>query len=213
MLAPSAGAANLATPIKAVFLKESSRPDYTMVAGQLLFFENTDPFLSHGISGGLTTAIADPGKDRMVRGSPYLGPGVYPFFDPLHPEMQAKLTVTPGVAPPPDVTAPSSKFKLLHTSAKKLQSKGRLRMRLTPSEAVDTDITVKIDGEKSSTTAAFADPVTKVIVFQLTPKQIAEAVPGARVIVKGRITDVMGQTSKLRERRTLGSGGGKKKKK
>jgi hypothetical protein len=212
--APAAKAANVAGPIRAVFLKEFSRTEYFMVQGQLLIFQNSDPFLAHGIGGALLASTAAPGKDRLVRNSPYLGPGSYGFFDPLYPEMRSTLTVLPGTPLPPDTTAPTAKFKMLKVSPRKLASTGRVRVRMTPSEAVDVDLSLRIGKKKvAATTAAFADPVTRTISMLIAESDRDRLAKADEIAVKGRITDVTGKVAKVRADRKLGKKKGKKRKK
>jgi hypothetical protein len=210
--ASAARAANLAPPVRAVFLKEFSRPEYTMVKGQLLIFENDDPFLQHGLGGSITALIADPGKTRLVRNSPYFSPGTYGFFDPLHPEMRATLTVTAGTSPPPDTVPPTAKIKVLPVAPAKFAATGRVRVRVTPSEAADVDLSVVLGKKKlASSSAAYADPVSRVVLIEVPPPARKLVAAQHRVSVQGRVVDVTGKAAKLHARRNLA--GGKKRKK
>jgi hypothetical protein len=212
--ASAAQAANLAPPVRAVFLKEFSRPDYTMAQGQLLIFENDDPFLQHGLGGSISAFTADPGKVRLVRDSPYLAPGPYGFLDPLHPEMQATLTVTAGTSPPPDTTPPTARLKVLSVAPGKFAATGRVRVRVTPSEAADVDLSVVL-GKKNlaSSSAAYADPVSRVILLEVPPHARKLVAAQHRVSVQGRVVDVTGKAAKLHAKRNLPGGGRKAKKK
>jgi hypothetical protein len=211
MGASAARAANLAQPVRAVFLKEFSRPDYTMARGQLLIFENEDPFLQHGLGGSLAAFVADPGKTRLVRNSPYFNPGTYAFIDSLHPEMQATLTVTAGTSPPPDTQPPTAKIKVLPAAPAKFASTGRVRVRVTPSEAADVDLSVVLGKKKvASSSAAYADPVSRVILIEV-PRPARKLVAARhRVSVQGRVVDVTGKAAKLHAKRNLAGGSRKK---
>ncbi len=208
LTAPAAQAANVGAPIRAVFLKEFSKTSYSMNRGQLLFFENDDPFLVHGLGGSLIASNADPGKTRLVRNSPYLPPGTYPFCDPLHLEMVSMLTIVDsGVPPAPDVTPPSAKVKALPAPARKVAAGGAIRIRVTPSEAVDADVNLFIGKTKIATnSAAFADPIARVISLVAAPSAKKLARPGAVVTARVKLTDVTGKPASKRITFKLGAG-------
>src|SRR5882757_2525539 len=132
---PAGSSATVASPVRAVFLKEFSKSNYTMDQGQILVFENDDPFLIHGLlgSGGLLAPAVSPGQTRLVRNAPFLGPGTYFFHDPAHPEMGSSLTITSaGARLPADTVRPTAGIKVL-TRAKKAARSGKIKVRVTPS--------------------------------------------------------------------------------
>jgi hypothetical protein len=211
LAAPARAAATVASPIRAVFLKEFSKSSYQMDRGQILVFENDDPFLVHGIAGSLLADPVAPGGSRLVRNSPYLSQGSYFIYDPLHPEMISNLTVLAGGTPaPPDTALPSGGVKVLPARAAKIAKRGVLSVRVSPSEPIDATLKVSIGGTKAgSVTQALPDALPRVLSVPLTPQAIKLARPGAAVSVRARLVDVTGKFAKKRAGRRLS--GGKKK--
>lgn len=209
---PVAAGAAVASPIRAVFLKEFSKPTYQMDRGQLLVLANDDPFLTHSLAGSLVTAPALPGRTRLVRNSPYLAPGVYPFHDPGYPEMASSLTVTAnGTSPPPDTTPPSGKVKVVSAPAGKVAKSGKLRVRVRASEAVDVGLSLFIGKTKlASGGGAFTAASSGVLVILIPEQARKQLRSGTVVTVRAKLTDV---TGKRANERATGRLGGKPKKK
>ncbi|MFN2612426.1 MAG: hypothetical protein ABR536_03535 [Solirubrobacterales bacterium] len=209
---PGAAGASVASPIRAVFLKEFSKPSYQMSRGQLLVFENDDPFLIHGLGGALVAARALPGETRLVRNSPYLAPGNYPFNDPFHPEMASVLTVTAGgTPPPPDVAAPAGPVRLLATTARRVAKTGQVRVRVIPSEAVDVDLNLFVGKTKlASGSGTLTDAVPGVLAVSLPPPARKQVHPGTVLSLRAKLIDVTGKLTKKRTARRVGGGGGGK---
>jgi hypothetical protein len=207
---PGAAGATVASPIRAVFLKEFSKPTYQMDRGQLLVLANDDPFLTHSLAGSLVTAPALPGRTRLVRDSPYLAPGVYPFHDPAYPEMAATLTVTAnGSSPPPDTTPPSGKVKVVSAPARKVARSGKLRVRVRPSEAVDVGLNLFVGKTKLASGGGAFTAASSGVLTILIPQQARKQLrPGTVVTVRAKLTDV---TGKRTSKRVTGRLGGKPK--
>jgi hypothetical protein len=207
---PATAAATVASPVRAVFLKEFSKTNYTMDQGQILVFENDDPFLLHGLIGGsgLSVSTIGPNQTRLVRSAPFLGPGLYQFHDPAHPEMASSLTITSaGARLPADSARPTAGIKVL-TPAKRAANSGRIKVRVTPREPLDASIkAVGSSGAIGVGNRTYADALAGVLIIALDPASKKQARGGVELKVK--LTDAAGNRTK----RTagLGGGGGKKK--
>jgi hypothetical protein len=210
-VSPTVAAATVASPVRAVFLKEFSKSSYTMDQGQILVFENDDPFLLHGLigGGGLTAPTISPNQTRLVRSAPFLGPGVYPFHDPAHPEMASSLTITSaGARLPADIARPTAQIKVL-TPAKRAARSGRIKVRVTPSEPLDASIkAVGSSGALGVGHRTYPDALAGVLIIALDPASKQQARGGVQLKVK--LTDAAGNRTKRTA--ALGAGGGGKKK-
>jgi hypothetical protein len=204
---PAAAQATVASPVRAVFLKEFSKANYTMDQGQILVFENDDPFLTHGLvgSGGLLSPVISPNQTRLVRFAPFFGPGTYAFHDPAHPEMGSTLTVThAGARLPGDTSRPTAGIKVL-TPAKRAAKSGRIKVRVSPSEPIDASIkAVGGSGALGVGNRTYPDAASGVLIVALDPDLRKQAGAGTRLKIK--LTDVAGNRTK----RTASLGGGKK---
>jgi hypothetical protein len=209
---PASAAATVASPVRAVFLKEFSKTNYTMDQGQILVFENDDPFLLHGLIGGgaLSAPTVGPGQTRLVRNAPFLGPGLYAFQDPAHPEMGSTLTITSaGARLPTDSARPTAGIKIL-TPAKRAAKSGRIKVRVTPSEPLDAAIkAVGSSGPLGVGNRTYADVLPGVLIITLDPATKTQARAGAQLKIK--LTDAAGNRTKRST--SLGAGGGGKSKK
>jgi hypothetical protein len=204
---PASAAATVASPIRAVFLKEFSKANYTMDQGQILVFENADPFLLHGLIGGaLLAPTMGPNQARLVRNAPFLGPGLYQFHDPAHPEMASSLTITKaGARLPADSARPTAGIRVL-TPAKRAARSGRIKVRVTPSEPLDAAIkAVGSSGSLGVGNRTYPDALPGVLIITLDPATKQQARGGVQLKVK--LTDAAGNLTK----RTASLGGGKKK--
>jgi len=194
---PASAQATVASPVRAVFLKEFSKTNYTMDQGQILVFENDDPFLPHGLvgSGGFLAPTISPNQARLVRYSPFLGPGTYAFHDPAHPEMASTLTVThSGARLPGDSTRPRAGIKVL-TPAKRAAKSGRIKVRVSPSEPIDASIkAVGGNGALGVGNRTYPIAVPGVLIVALDPALRKQAGPGTRLKIK--LTDVAGNRTK-----------------
>jgi len=130
--------------IEARFFLEFSSTSYSIDQGELVTFFNRDPFAVHSIaSAGPASFGASPAgyrQKRLVRGAPFLpAGGPYPFRDPAYPAMTSALTVsTAGTPLPPDATPPTVAVRILTRSLSALARTRKLRVRVWPSEPVDT---------------------------------------------------------------------------
>jgi hypothetical protein len=202
---PASAAATVASPIRAVFLKEFSKTNYTMDQGQILVFENDDPFLIHGLVGGPLLAPAiGPNQTRLVRNAPFLGPGLYQFHDPAHPEMASSLTITKaGARLPADSARPTAGIKVL-TPAKRAAKSGKIKVRVTPSEPLDASIkAVGSSGSIGVGNRTYSDALPGVLIIFLDPASKKQARGGVELKVK--LTDAAGNRTKRTAR--LGAGG------
>jgi len=196
---PAAAAAGIAAPIRAVFLKEYSKPNYTMAQGDIVVFSNEDPFLSHGLFSTAFSAPTIPsGSTSLVAGAPFLHPGTYSFADPSHPEMTSSLTVTTGGAPlPADALPPHATAKII--SSGKQVAGGKVRVRVSPDEPVTASLKARV-GKKSLGKASLALPLATrgVVTIAFDPATVGLA--GRFTLqVKGTVTDVAGHAIKLRK--------------
>jgi hypothetical protein len=207
---PASAAATVASPVRAVFLKEFSKTNYTMDQGQILVFENDDPFLVHGLigSGGLAAPTISPAQTRLVRSAPFLGPGTYAFHDPAHPEMGSSLTITSaGARLPADSVRPTAGIKVL-TPAKRAAKSGKIKVRVTPSEPIDAAIkAVGTGGALGVGNRTYPDGLSGVLTIGLDPALKKQARAGVQLKIK--LTDAAGNRTKRSA--ALGGGGGKKK--
>jgi hypothetical protein len=153
------GAAAALERITSPFLLEYSSPSYVVDQGEIVTFENRDPFLHHGLSSDATVGSAplfsapvlSRGQGRLVRGAPFLsGSGTpYRFRDPAHPGMTAVLVVGPaGVPLPSDVTPPAAGVRIRSGGLGRVSRSGVLRLLLQPSEPVDATVVAKLGGRR-----------------------------------------------------------------
>jgi hypothetical protein len=153
------GAAAAVERISSPFLLEYSSPSYVIDQGEIVVFENRDPFLLHGLVSDeaphgvplFSAPVLSRGQSRLVRGAPFLSGsgGSFAFRDPAYPGMTAELVVGPGGAPlPPDLVPPSAGVKIRAPRLDKLARSGVLRVVLAPSEAVDAALVVKARGRR-----------------------------------------------------------------
>jgi hypothetical protein len=206
---PATASATVASPVRAVFLKEYSKSNYTMDQGQILVFENDDPFLVHGLLGtaGLLAPAVSPGQTRLVRNAPFLGPGTYFFHDPAHPEMGSSLTITSaGARLPPDTVRPSAGIKVL-TPAKRAARSGKIKIRVTPSEPIDAAVkAVGPGGPLGTGNLTLPDATSEVLIVTLDPTLKKQARAGVQLKIK--LTDAAGNRTKRTAK--LGAGGKKR---
>lgn len=206
---PAGATATVASPVRAVFLKEFSKTNYTMNQGQILVFENDDPFLPHGLTGGPLLAPTIPaGQTRLVRSAPFLGAGIYAFHDPVHPEMASSLTITAsGARLPADAVRPTAATKVV-TPAKRAAKSGKIKIRLTPSEPLDASIkAVGGGGALGVGTRTYADALPGGLIIFLDPATKRQALGGVSLRIK--LTDAAGNRTK----RSAALGAGAKKRK
>ncbi|MGH2956801.1 MAG: hypothetical protein ACRDL6_07395, partial [Solirubrobacterales bacterium] len=149
------GAAAALERISSPFLLEYSSPTYTVDQGELVVFENRDPFLRHGLSSDafagsaplFSAPVIPRGEARLVRGVPFLrGSGTpFGFRDPAHPGMTSVLVIGPaGIPLPPDVLRPSARVRIRSGALGRVARSGVLRLVLAPSEPVDATVVAKL---------------------------------------------------------------------
>ncbi len=198
---PAAASAQIALPIRAVFLKEYSKPNYVMNQGEIISYENDDPFLRHGVVGeGFFAPTSLPGGSRLVRGAPFLHAGTYAFHDSVYPEMTSTLTVTSSGAPlPPDNGKPSAKLKIVGHSA------GQIKVRVAPSEPVDVALSAFSGGARlgAALPRAFIVPGARAAMSIVLEPGAKGTLGGRLVEVRAKITDAAGNATKLRKTRRL----------
>lgn len=198
---PAGAIAAVAAPIRAVFLKEYSRPNYAIEQGDILVFENDDPFLDHGVfSSAFRSPTIPPASSHLVVGAPFLRPGTYSFADPAHPEMGSTLTVTTAGAPlPPDGRPPRATVKIL-SKGKQIVKKNRIKLRVAPSEPLDVNVKAKagklVLGRASQ---AFPLGTPGALIIPVDPEAAARLGGSFTLEVKGQVGDVGGNTVKLRK--------------
>ncbi len=139
--------------VDATFLAEYSAESYTIDEGEIVTFGNQDKFLAHGVvsdTGGLFSApVITRGQVRLLRGAPFLTStgSPYTFHCPIHPGMTSALNVTSAGAPlPADATAPTALLKIKTASLARLAGKRKLRIVVSPSEAVDVVVKASAEG-------------------------------------------------------------------
>jgi hypothetical protein len=197
---PAAAAGSVAAPIRAVFLKEYSKSNYTMAQGDIVVFSNEDPFLNHGVSSTpFSAATIPPGSSNLVVGAPFLHPGTYSFADPTHPEMASSLTVTPGGSPlPADAAPPHAKAKII-SSGKQVARSGKVRVRVTPDEPAAVSLKARV-GNKVLGKASLALPlVTRGTVSIVFDPAVTKLAGRFTLQVKGTVTDVAGHATSVRK--------------
>lgn len=203
---PAAAPAQFASPIRAVFLKEYSRQNYVINQGEILAFENDDPFLFHGVAGpGFSAPVIPPGSTSLVRRALYLVPGTYPIADPKNPSMTSSLTVTSSGTPaPPDSTPPATRVRIA-SGGGAVSNRGKVKVRVAPSETADISLTARIGKlVLGSATKAFLLPARGSVTIAVPPHIRKRIPPRFRLSVRGTITDAAGNFRKLRASKSLG---------
>src|SRR5262245_11140568 len=170
--------------IDAVFFQEYSAPTFTIDQGELVTFQNRDPFLSHGLVSDdppagdplFSAPVIHPGETRLVRGAPFLTTGTYDFHCPVHPEMTATLEVTAnGAARPPDTRDPTASVTVGTGRLAKLLAKRRVRFSVDPSEAADVAIGVRAAGVGLTTAErTYLSPGPRTLGLRFTRTTLAE---------------------------------------
>jgi hypothetical protein len=203
--------------IKSPFLLEYSSPAYVIDQGEIVTFENTDPFLRHGVASDLTVggkrafeaAVIGRGQARLVRGAPFLPHATdpYVFRDPAHPGMTANLFVTSAGAPlPPDVVAPFGKVKIRSGGVGGLMRSGKLRLVIGTSEATDVILKATIGravlGRSERT---YLTPGRRGFGLTLNSLGPLPSRGPARVRVTLRLSDVAGNPGEVKASRLLAS--------
>lgn len=207
---PASASAALATPVRAVFLQEFSKPLYTMAQGDIVTFENDDPFLSHGVAGPFSSPTTPPGGSRLVRGASFLPAGSYSFGCTVHPGMTATMTIVDTGTPlPADGTTPSAAVSFPRLSAKRLSTGGPIRVRVGPDEPVDAEARIFV-GRKLIGTGAVALPTGARGTILVTPTEGGAKLLAARLRRGGlslkariRVTDVAGNAFKENKSRRV----------
>lgn len=205
---PAAAAGAVAAPVRAVFLKEYSKPEYAIAQGDILVFENDDPFFTHGVfSSAFSSPVINALTTHLVIGAPFLRAGSYAFADPAHPEMTSSLTVTNSGTPLPlDRTPPAARAKIL-SNGKQVAKGGKVKLRITPDEPIDVSLKAKVGKLALGTaTRTFAVPTAGVVLIFIDPTVRKQLGGRFTLEVKGRITDVAGNAIKLRKAARLSAG-------
>jgi hypothetical protein len=205
---PAAASAVVGASVRAVFLKEYSKPEFAIAQGDILVFENDDPFFTHGVfSSSFTSPVINPLTTHLLVGAPFLRPGTYAFADPAHPEMTSSLTVTTAGAPlPPDTIPPTAGAKIL-SKGKQIAKGGKVKVRITPDEPIDVKLTAKA-GKLALGTATRTFPIAAggAVTILIDPA-VRKRLGGRFTLeVKGRISDVAGNARKLRKTARLSGG-------
>jgi plastocyanin len=201
--------------IDAAFLSEYSAEGYTIDQGEIVTFGNRDKFLSHGLvsdSGGLFSApVITWGQVRLLRGAPFLTTGSYPFHCPIHAGMTSVLNVSAAGAPlPADTITPTSVLKAKTGSLARLTGKGKLRVVVNPSEAVDAVIKASAAGvDLARIERTYVTPGRRAITIKVersATKALRRAVARVdtpRLGVRLTISDVAGNSRAIKASRRL----------
>ncbi len=204
---PASASAVVASPLRGVFLKEYSKPMYTMNQGDVLAFVNDDPFFEHGVQGTLAAPVVASGGSRLVRGASSLGPGSYAFSCPVHPEMTSTLMVTDLGSPlPPETTPPSAGIRVVRAKAKKVIAAEAIQLRVRPSEPLEAEAALKLGGKPIGTSAtAFPGGNGGTVTVPLDDaglKRVTRALQGrgATVTARVKITDVFGNAGRTQKK-------------
>ena len=210
--------------IDATFLAEYSADSYTIDQGEIVTFGNRDKFLAHGVvsdtSGLFSAPVIGAGQARLLRGAPFLTAGSYPFHCPIHPGMTSALNVTAGGAPlPADATAPGARLKIKTASLARLTRKRKLRIVVTPSEAVDAVVKASAEGvDLGRLERTYVTPGRRAISIKVArpaARALAKAASkaaGPRLRLRVTLSDVAGNSRAVKASRALGGAAGKKKK-
>jgi len=203
--------------IEATFFAEYGAEEYTIDQGEIVTFANTDAFLAHGLvsdtgTGALfSSPVIGTGRTRLLRGAPFLtaAGSPYAFHCPIHPGMTSVLNVGPGgELLPTDDAPPAAGLKIKTGSAAKLVRKRKLRLVLTPSEAVDVIVGASVKGAAlGSAERTYVTPGRRVVTLKLS-RAAASAVSrlragAARVKVKLTLADVAGNVTVVKAGRRL----------
>lgn len=212
--------------IDATFLAEYSADSYTIDQGEIVTFGNRDKFLAHGVvadSGSLFSApVIGTGQVRLLRGAPFLtaAGSPYAFHCPIHPGMTSALNVTAAGAPlPADATAPGARLKIKTASLARLTRKRKLRIVVTPSEAVDAVVKASAEGvDLGRLERTYVTPGRRAISIKVArpaARALAKAAAkaaGPRLRLRVTLSDVAGNSRAVKGSRALGGAAGKKKK-
>jgi hypothetical protein len=206
---PASASAGLASPLRAVFLQEFSKPLYTMAEGDILSFENDDPFLLHGIAGPVTAPTTQPGGSRLVRNASFLPVGKYSFGCTVHPGMSGTLEVVPGTPLPADAARPSARVKVARISAKRVIGGGAIQIRVAPSEPAEAETKV-FAGRKLIGTSSVALPTGARGSVSVTPSERGEKLLAGRLsrgalklTARTTVTDLVGNAVKVTKSRRV----------
>jgi hypothetical protein len=213
-LAAPSGAAGFER-IRSPFLLEFSSPAYVIDQGEIVVFDNTDPYLRHGVASDLAIGgrpafeapVIGRGQARLVRGAPFLpfSRNPYVFRDPAHPGMTANLFVTAAGAPlPPDAVAPFGKVKIQSGGVGGLMRSGKLRLVLRTSEAADVVLKAFVGGARlARSERTYLSPGSRGFGLPLSSTRALPSRGPARVRVTMKLTDVAGNPGTVRASRLL----------
>jgi hypothetical protein len=207
------GAAFAVERIRSPFLLEYSAPDYFVDQGEIVTFENTDPFLTHGLAsdysfGGRSAfdaPILSKGQTRLVRGAPFLSSAgsPYTFRDPAHPGMTSTLVVSTAGAPLPlDAVAPVAQVKVRSRGVGGIARTGRLRLAVRVSEAADVVAKARVGRALLRGERTFVAPSRRVMALELASRGRLPA-SGARARVTVKLSDVAGNPGTVTVSRRL----------
>jgi hypothetical protein len=201
--------------ITSPFLLEYSSPTYLVDQGEIVVFENRDPFLVHGLSSDATVAgvplfsapVLARGQARLVRGVPFLtGSGTaFRFRDPAHPGMTAELVIGPAGAPlPPDAILPAAGVRIRSGGLGRVSRSGVLRLVLQPSEPVDAAVVARLGGRRlGRTERTYVAPGRYGLRLRIGPGPLRDRTSAKLSVVVG-LTDVAGNIATARAARRLG---------
>lgn len=204
--------------INATFLAEYGSESYTIDQGEIVTFANQDKFLTHGIvsdagSGSLFSApVIGRGQVRLLRGAPFLtsAGSPYSFHCPIHPGMTSVLNVTGAGTPlAADGTAPGARVKLKTGSVRRLAGKHKLRVVLTPSEPVDAVVKATAEGNVlGRVERTYVSAGRKAVALKLSAAAAGAVLKAAaagpvKLRVKVTLSDLAGNSGRVRARRVL----------
>ena len=201
--------------ITSPFLLEYSSPTYVVDQGELVVFENRDPFLVHGLSSDATVAggplfsapVLPRGQVRLVRGVSFLqGSGTaFRFRDPAHPGMTAELVIGPaGVPLPPDAIPPAAGVRIRSGGLGRVSRTGVLRLLLRPSEPVDATVVAKLGGRRlGRTERTYVAPGRYGLRLRIGTGRLRGRTSAKLRVVVG-LSDVAGNLATARAARRLG---------
>ena len=199
-----------------------ANPSVTIDQGERLTFFNGDLLDDHSVTATgnrpdgralFDSGLIGPGREAVVEGAQFLGPGSYPYYCTLHPFMTGTVTVTGSGAPAP-VPADSTPAKLAVTIATgglpAVQRTGKLPVRARADEAATVRLTATtrlarrtVTLGSATVTLAGAGSRAGSIILTRAAKRALRGRRSVAVSLTGQAMDRAGNASAATARRTL----------
>ena len=199
-----------------------ANPSVTIDQGERLTFFNGDLLDDHSVTATgnrpdgrslFDSGLIGPGREAVVEGAQFLGPGSYPYYCTLHPFMTGTVTVTGAGAPAPvpaDSTPAKAVVAITTGSLPAVQRTGKLPVRARVDEAATVRLiaTTRVARRtitlgSTTMTLAGAGSRTGSIALTRVAKRALRGRRTAAVSLTGQATDRAGNASATTSRRTL----------